>query len=246
MFLSWEVVAVWRTVDEMADVLRYADEDGALVWLVTPSAVKAAAQRGAVGARKDERGHWLVDDGSEGALRWLAKRERREREVRARVEERHREENVEVELGLLRKDRRELTDLCEDLRGQLARARSRIEELEARLREAEREANQARFDLERERTVSEERLTMVKTLTEALSKPFSPQTDISHPKSDERRSQAPSNTLEGDTLLEAWKRYEEQQATEGLKASKAAFAREHGMAVSTFKGRLTAAQRHRK
>lgn len=237
---------MWRTVEEMAEMLRYSDEEGSLVQLVTPSAVKAAAQRGAVGARKDGRGRWLIDDESEGALRWLAKRERRECEVRARVEERRREENVEVELGLLRKDRRELTDLCEDLRGQLARTRSRIEELEARLREAEREANRARFDLERERTVSEERLNMVKTLTEALSKPLTGQTGTSHRKISENASKTPSNALEGHELLEAWQRYVAQQDGKGLKASKAAFAREHGMAASTFKGRLTAAQRHRK
>lgn len=237
---------MWRTVDEMAGLLRYSDEEGSLVQLVTPSAVKAAAQRGAVGARKDGRGRWLIDDESEGALRWKAKRDRLEGEARSRSEARHREENVATELGLLRDDKRELTGLCERLRAQLEQERARSEALEAKLEQALREAGQARTALDQERRISEERLNMVKTLTEALSKPFSPQTDISHPKSDERRSQAPSNTLEGDALLEAWKRYEEQQATEGLKASKAAFAREHGMAVSTFKGRLTAAQRHRK
>lgn len=237
---------MWRTVDEMAEMLRYSDEEGELVQLVTPSAVKAAAQRGAVGTRKDGRGRWLIDDESEGALRWKAKRDRLEGEARSRAEARHREENVATELGLLRDDKRELTGLCERLRAQLEQERARSEALEAKLEQALREAGQAQTALDQERRISEERLNMVKTLTEALSKPFSPQTDISHPKGDERRSQAPSNTLEGDALLEAWKRYEEQQATEGLKASKAAFAREHGMAVSTFKGRLTAAQRHRK
>ena len=234
---------MWRTVEEMAEMLRYSDEEGSLVQLVTPSAVKAAAQRGAVGARKDGRGRWLIDDESEGALRWLAKRDRLEGEARSRAEARHREENVATELGLLRDDKRELTGLCERLRAQLEQERARSEALEAKLEHALREAGQAQTALDQERRISEERLNMVKTLTEALSKPLTGQTGTSHRKISENASKAPSNALEGRELLEAWQRYVAQQDGKGLKASKAAFAREHGMAASTFKGRLTAAQR---
>lgn len=234
---------MWRTVDEMTEMLRYADEEGARVQLVTPSAVKAAAQRGTVGARKDDRGRWLIDDESMGALRWKAKRDRLENEARSRAEARHHEENVAIELGLLRDDKQDLTGLCERLRAQLEQEHRHAEALEAKLEQALREAEQAQTALKQERRISEERLNMVKTLTEALSKPFVEQTGTSHREIGGNASKTPSNVLEGHELLEAWQQYVAQQDEKGLKASKAAFAREHGMAASTFKGRLSAAQR---
>ena len=146
-----------------------------------------------------------------GALRWKAKRARLEGEARSRASARHREENVAAELGLLRDDKRDLTGLCERLRAQLEQERARSEALEAKLEQAMGEAGQARTALDQEQRISEERLNMVKTLTEALSKPLTEQTGTSHRKISENASKAPLNDLEGSELLEVWRRYVAQQ-----------------------------------
>lgn len=230
------------SIDDLAERLMYTNADGERVPVIVSGAIKVAARRGQVDGMKDERGRWLIDDESEGVRKWFAKKVILESDARRVMEERHHKENIDTELRLLRKEKRELTDLCERLREQLAQEQTRSKELESHLTEMRQALTDSANQLEQERKISEERLNMVETLAKALS---GGQKEVveGKPRTDANRSAKRSlNTLDGQDLLNAWKQYEAQEEAAGHKPSKAAFARAHGMAPSTFKGRLASAQ----
>ncbi|WP_129898185.1 hypothetical protein [Bifidobacterium pseudolongum] len=240
-----EVIAMaWRSINDLANDL---------VGVITAAGIKAAAQRVGWPAAKQGipsevcgvRMHgraWELDDDSEMVREWYRKKDIRE----AGIDALEYQSEAQGRIERLEEDRREAERELGELRSGLTKAEEQVRSLSEAL-----EAAQKALEAERDKTsalheLAEERAHIIGSLTVALNAVTISRNNSSDASSSShavKASKASSEPLEGAALLDAWNRYETAERDAGRKPSKAAFARLQGLAPSTLKGRLAAAQR---
>lgn len=231
----------WRTISDLAK-----DLEG----VITPAGIKAAAQRvgwaasdqvppKVYGVRRNGRA-WELDDESDMVRKWYEKKALLEAGHDALAYQSEAQGRIEA----LETDRKEAERELEELRSDLSKAKERIQSLTEALEGAQKALSTERDKTSALQELAEERASIISSLTVALNAvTVARETSPDATKNTSGKShKAASKQLEGSELLDAWKQYTDEETAAGRRPSKAAFARLHGMAASTFKGRLATAQ----
>lgn len=239
---------MWYTIKELEQRLRYIDEDGNLVPLLSEQAIKNAAIKGTVGAKKGERGRWLIDSDSEGARKWFTKK----RKAEARVLE---AKSVRAKRAAAQKEVEQLKSQVEQLTAQLAEEQKKNWDLSSDLRNCQAESEKVKADAAREvrlakiketkakqelesvKLVSEERERMLSKLLGALSAPQSA-TEVEKPApTTVKPSETPKNPSEGYTGEQLYK-MQQEYFEKNPHGTKTAFADYVGIPRKTVSDRI--------